>query len=122
MAAFETVDALETEDVYDELDYEHEVNASSSKQQPSYVRLCSVCKENEPDITVLPCRHQCLCKPCYNQWNRVDTEMMNVFPQVQNHDEVNIFNQIETTDRPRPDMKCPLCKKSVTDFIESILS
>lgn len=71
MATFETVDALETVDVYDELDYEHEDN--SSKQQSSYVRLCSVCKENEPDVTPLPCRHQCLCKPCYRQWNRVDT-------------------------------------------------
>lgn len=130
MLSLETVDPLNEDDIYDQLDYEHEdshvdsqeAGTSKDKCEPSNARLCVICKSAEPNCTLLPCRHQCLCTACYRKWNQADTSMLDALPQTENYDDVEIFHRPESSQAPYPDTVCPVCKKSVTDCIESILS
>lgn len=121
MLAFEHVDPIDENDIYNQLDYVHgateEVNNNSG---PSNDRVCAVCKSTYPTVTLLPCRHQCVCIDCYRTWNRVDKSMLDVLPEVDNYNEVEIFNRQDSRE-PYKDTICPLCKTPVKDFVESIL-
>lgn len=120
MLAFERLDPLDGVDIYDQLEYEHEAIVDNSEQVAA--PLCVVCKTAFPAVTLLPCRHQCVCIGCYTKWNQVDTEMLNALPVYQDYNAVNIFNRQNLTDRPNKDTVCPVCKKAVEDYIESIFS
>lgn len=74
MLAFEHLDPLDGEDIYDQLDYEHEAIVDDNTE-PASVPLCAICKNAFPGFILLPCRHQCVCIDCYRKWNQVDTAM-----------------------------------------------
>lgn len=120
MLAFERLDPLDGEDIYDQLDYEHEAIVVDNTEQAT-VPLCAICKNAFPAVILLPCRHQCVCIDCYRKWNQVDTEMFDALPFA-DYNDVEIFNRPNDEDRPNKDTVCPVCKKPVENFIESILS
>lgn len=122
MLEFERVDPIDENDIFNQLNYEHGATEEiNNKSELSYGRFCVICKSVPPTVTLLPCRHQCVYVDCYHQWNRVDKSMLDVLPEVDNYNDVEIFNR-QSVHEPYQDTVCPVCKIAVKDFIESILS
>lgn len=122
MMAFERVDPIDETDIFNQLDYEHETteDLDNNSELPK-TPLCVVCKSALPTVTLLPCRHQCVCLDCCHKWNRVDRTAFDVLPIVDNYNDVEIFNR-QNSHTPYQDMVCPVCKSAVKTFFESILS
>lgn len=124
MLVFERVDPIDENDIFNQLDYEHGATEEINNNiELSHARLCVICKNAVPTVTFLPCRHQCVCIDCYHKWNQVDKSMLDILPEVDNYNDVQIFDgNRQNAHEPCADTVCPVCKIPVKDYIESILS
>lgn len=69
-------------------------------------KICIMCFDREIDGVLIPCGHVCICKQCFDEWDKQD-------PRAFNNDWYNAGDFGE----PLQPTSCPLCRIEVTQHI-----
>lgn len=89
-------------------------NGNTTHQHSIDLTICPTCNDQKREVICMPCRHQYFCTDCYEKWSTVNPDAFDFIDEDGNvpsmHDNVPI------------EVKCPVCKQTISDVIYPIVA
>lgn len=74
--------------------------------------ICPACSDRKREVICMPCRHQYFCVPCYEKWAATNPDLFDLMDENGNVPNANLPH----------DVKCPVCKQTISMIICPIVA